>query len=196
MKNRHFLTNEPQRAVVMMNELTLFRNKLNFDRRGEFTRIFDFPELTSLGIKNFTAKQVSYSFNIKSGTRRGLHVRISEPLESKCVRPIRGKIFDVILDARPKSTTFGVWIGIELDSKFGDGIVIPGGFAHGIQTLENDTLVVYAMDQVFDEKLDIAINSADQDLAINWPVSPPSVISDKDMNAQNWKNYCLRLNIT
>jgi dTDP-4-dehydrorhamnose 3,5-epimerase len=181
-------TNDTAKAKKLASEIKYFTTNVNADARGEFTRIFDLSQLGNVQNINFTPIQFSYSFNISAHTRRGLHVRIQSPRESKLVRPIRGSILDVILDCRVESETFGCWVSTLLESAKGEGILIPGGCAHGIQTLVDDVIVVYAMDVIFDEKLDIAINSEDESLKINWPRNS-SVMSPKDRLAMNWEKF-------
>jgi dTDP-4-dehydrorhamnose 3,5-epimerase len=121
-------------------------------------------------------------------TRRGMHVRKLPELEFKFVRVIRGVVLDVILDCRPESKSFGSWAMFKLEALNGDGIIVPGGFAHGIQTLTDDTTLIYAMEIPYDSNLDITINSEDFDLGIKWGENFNS-ISDKDRNGISWQNY-------
>ena len=105
---------------------------------------------------------------------------------------LTGSVLDLILDCRPDSRSFGSWVLLELRSSNGDGICVPGGFAHGIQTLEPDTILVYGMEISFDPTKDLAIDSADMDLNINWG-SDYSVISTKDKSALSWKLFTNQL---
>ena len=189
MMPENYKTNDPIKSLVFLREICFFSTTLNKDIRGEFTRIFDFPKLKKELNIDFSPRQISYSKNPIRGTRRGLHVRTSVPLESKLVRPISGSIFDVLLDCRKDSETFGVWVGFELDSQLGQGVWIPGGVAHGIQTLEDLTYVAYAMNVEFDSSLDVAINSTDEYLGIQWPATTKLLMSDKDLNALSWVDF-------
>jgi dTDP-4-dehydrorhamnose 3,5-epimerase len=169
-------------------DLNLFQNLPNLDHRGEFTRIFDTDELSGLLERKIILSQISMSHNKSKNTRRGLHVRRLPTLEIKFVRAMKGSFLDVLLDCRPKSKSFGSWAMFELSAKSGDGIVIPGGFAHGIQTLEDETIVVYGMEIPFSAKEDLSINSEDHELNILWRDAAVS-ISEKDCNAQTWKQF-------
>ena len=186
-----FETNCLSCAAKLMTEVIGFTSPRNIDDRGEFSRIYDFKEINSPYFNN-GASQISFSYNKLQNTRRGLHVRVENPLEYKLVRPIQGSIFDVVLDCRQNSKSFGTWISFVLKSDLGDGICVPGGFAHGIQTLEDQTIVIYAMNVPFEEKLDYAINGNDSYLKINWP-SNPSVMSEKDLNAPRWNEFVYSL---
>jgi dTDP-4-dehydrorhamnose 3,5-epimerase len=169
-----------------------FSNLPNLDDRGEFTRIFDVQQLSQIINKDIHLNQVSFSFNHKKLTRRGLHVRNSTEKETKFVRILKGSVLDLILDCRVTSDSFGSWTLFELHASSGDGIIVPGGFAHGIQTLENDTIVCYGMEIPFDPKKDLAINTDDLDLKIPWG-HHYSTISPKDKNAQSWQEFAAKL---
>jgi dTDP-4-dehydrorhamnose 3,5-epimerase len=166
----------------------LFSNNPNLDNRGEFTRIFDVQQLAQIVNRNIQLNQVSFSYNYKKFTRRGLHVRNSTEDETKFVRILKGSVLDLILDCRVGSNSFGSWALFELHASSGDGIIVPGGFAHGIQTLENDTIVCYGMEIPFDPKKDLAINTDDLELKIPWG-NKYSTISIKDKNAQSWQEF-------
>jgi dTDP-4-dehydrorhamnose 3,5-epimerase len=170
-----------------------FSNLPNLDNRGEFTRIFDANQLSQIVNKDVNLNQVSFSYNHNKFTRRGLHVRNLAENEIKFVRILKGSVLDLILDCRVTSDSFGSWILFEIHASSGDGIIVPGGFAHGIQTLENDTIVCYGMEIPFDPKKDLAINSDDLDLKIPWGHNY-SAISPKDKNAQSWQEFTSKLN--
>ena len=170
------------------SQLRTFQHMPNQDDRGEFTRIFDTTYLTDLLNRKVEFTQISMSFNTSKGTRRGLHIRRLPEVEYKFVRAIKGSFIDVILDCRPDSKSFGSWAMFELNARDGTGIVVPGGFAHGIQTLENDTTIVYGMEIEFSAQADIAINSNDSDLGIRWR-RDAVCISEKDKNAMSWQSY-------
>ena len=165
-----------------------FQNLPNLDDRGEFTRIFDTTQLSRRLNREIKLNQVSFSYNYCKYTRRGLHLRKLPEHETKFVRILRGSVLDVILDCRKESDSFGSWAIFELKASDGDGIIVPGGFAHGIQTLENDTIVGYGMEIPFDPKKDLAINTDDIELKIPWGQNY-TAISEKDRHAQSWAEF-------
>ena len=160
----------------------------NFDERGEFTRIFDVRKMSEKLNRNISLSQVSFSRNTQKFTRRGLHVRKWPEEEHKYVRVLTGSILDLILDCRPNSSSFGSWAILELKASNGDGLYVPAGFAHGIQTLEPETILAYGMEIPYDPTKDIAVDSLDLDLKINWGAKH-SVMSKKDSSALSWKQF-------
>ena len=117
------------------------------DERGFFARTWCVDEFAVHGLSTQFV-QCSVSFNRKRGTLRGMHYQTSPHEEAKLVRCTRGAIFDVIVDIRQGSKTFGQWQGFELTADNGESLYIPEGFAHGFQTLREDTEVFYQMTQL------------------------------------------------
>jgi dTDP-4-dehydrorhamnose 3,5-epimerase len=175
-------------APIDLDSILVFQHSPNSDSRGEFTRIFDVGLISEKLGTQILLSQISYSGNVHVNTRRGLHLRRLPELEMKCVRVIQGKILDLVLDCRPESESFGSWAAFELSAKTGDGIIVPGGFAHGMQTLVERTALCYGMNLPFNSMLDLAINTDDSDLGIRWPTKP-SNISEKDKNGMAWGEY-------
>lgn len=152
------------------------------DDRGFFARIWDKKEFEKYNL-NSKLVQCSISFNKKKGTLRGLHYQTSPFEEAKLVRCTSGSIFDVIVDLRQKSKTFRQWIGVELSDKNYKMLYIPEGFAHGFQTLENDTEVFYQMTQSYMPEYAQGLRWNDPVLAISWPLKNP-IISKRDSGWQ------------
>ncbi len=148
------------------------------DERGFFTRIWD-EEIFQNKELNSKLVQISFSFNKKKGTLRGMHFQEKPFEETKTVRCIKGKIFDVIIDLRSNSKTYKKWISIELNSNDLKMIYIPEGFAHGFQTLEDNTEVMYQMSNWFSPEHAKGIRWNDQEFDIKWPINEP-IISKKD----------------
>ena len=148
------------------------------DERGFFARIWDQKELERIGL-NSKLVQCNVSFNKKKGTLRGMHYQVAPYQEAKLVRCTRGKIYDVIIDLKPESKTFKEWFGVELDEKNCNMLYVPEGFAHGFQTLQDNTEVFYQMSEFF--RLDYArgIRWDDKTFQIKWTLKP-TVISKKD----------------
>ncbi|MBA3662138.1 MAG: dTDP-4-dehydrorhamnose 3,5-epimerase [Gammaproteobacteria bacterium] len=150
------------------------------DERGFFARTFCKREFESQGLKSEFV-QCNISYNHKEGTLRGLHYQQSPHEETKIVTCRRGRIYDVIVDIRPRSPTLGKWIGIELSADNLQGVYIPEGFAHGFQTLTNDAEVSYLMGNYFNAEAATGIRYDDPHLNISWP-NPKMIISQKDRN--------------
>jgi dTDP-4-dehydrorhamnose 3,5-epimerase len=165
----------------------VFGCAVNLDNRGEFSRVFDIEEIKKV-VCDFSLEQVSFSRSFKKNTRRGMHVQVKPSEEIKVVRVLKGSLIDVIIDTNSDSMNFGEWAMFHLDAKIGDGLIVPSGFAHGIHTLEDETVVAYGMNVKFDSRRDKAISSSDLDLNIPWG-HPIHVISEKDRNALSWNEF-------
>lgn len=154
------------------------REERREDERGYFARTFCEDELARAGVP-MRAWQMNASFNRHAGTVRGLHYQRDPHGEPKLVRVTRGRIFDVAVDVRPGSPTYGRWVGAELDAERGDALYIPTGFAHGFQTLEDQTEVLYVMGARYVAEAATGIRHDDPRIGIVWP-APVSVISERD----------------
>jgi dTDP-4-dehydrorhamnose 3,5-epimerase len=136
------------------------------DERGYFARTYDAAEMPPI-------VQMSTSFNVRAGTLRGLHFQREPHGESKLVRCTRGAIFDVAVDLRPGSPTRHRWFGAELSAESGRALLIAPGFAHGFQTLADDSEVLYAMDAPYAGEAASGVRWDDPAFAIDWPDPPP-----------------------
>ncbi len=145
------------------------------DERGFFARTYDAARLPPV-------VQMSTSFNVRAGTLRGLHFQRTPHGESKLVRCTRGAIFDVAVDLRPKSPTVHRWFGAELSADDGRALLIAPGFAHGFQTLVDDTEVLYAMDAPYVGEAASGVRWDDPAFAIAWPDAPAGgrTMSERD----------------
>lgn len=148
--------------------------KLAIDDRGSFMKFHPSVELVN------TLDSVAISFNPKLGTIRGLHFQIEPFAEEKLVSCLYGSIFDVIVDLRPNSTTFGKWTSFELSAENSKQAYLPKGVAHGFQTLAPDSIVHYSLSASYSPESSYAINPFGE-LGINWPLATLSV-SEKDVN--------------
>jgi dTDP-4-dehydrorhamnose 3,5-epimerase len=148
------------------------------DERGAFTRTFCVGEFASHGL-NSTVAQCSVSQNHSRGTLRGLHFQLAPRAECKLVRCARGTIWDVIVDLRPESPTYTGWTGIELSARNGRLLYVPEGMAHGFQTLEDDSEVLYQMSREFEPTAYRGVRFDDPAFAIDWPLAV-STISERD----------------
>jgi dTDP-4-dehydrorhamnose 3,5-epimerase len=156
----------------------VIRPEPRVDARGFFARTWCAREFEAHGL---TARlvQANLSFNHARGTLRGMHYQQSPHEESKLVRCTRGSIFDAIIDLRSDSPTRGDWFGTTLTAENRAMLFVPEGFAHGFQTLEDDTEVVYQVSEFYTPQAERGIHYADPSFAIEWPV-PVTAISDKD----------------
>lgn len=171
----------------MVFEKTVFRDvwiikpEAKSDERGYFERIFCQKDFKKRKIK-FPVVQINRSYNCQRGIIRGLHFQKSPNGEAKIVQVIRGEIFDVIVDIRKKSKTFGRWMSTILSEENQKMLVIPPGFAHGYQTLTVKSELLYFMSKEFDAFLSDGIRWNDPRLKIVWPIANPT-LSVKD---QGW----------
>ena len=149
------------------------------DERGFFARTFCVNEFAALGMSPRVV-QCNISFNQKAGTVRGMHYQIEPHPEVKLVRCTQGAILDVIVDLRPDSATFKQHVGVELTAKNRRALYIPAGFAHGFQTLADETEVFYQMSDFYAPDCARGVRWDDPALTIRWP-RPISCISDKDL---------------
>lgn len=150
------------------------------DARGYFARTFCEREFAAHGLETRVA-QCSVSFNRKKGTLRGMHFQVVPFEEVKVVRCSRGAIFDVIIDLRRDSPAFKRHFAVELDEKGGTMVYVPAGFAHGFQTLEDDTEVFYQMSQVYSAEHARGVRWNDPAFGISWPEAE-RIILERDGN--------------
>ncbi len=148
------------------------------DERGFFARTFCQREFGEHGLNRCVA-QCSISFNHKRGTLRGMHYQVAPHEEAKLIRCIGGAIYDVIIDLRPQSPTFRHWIALELSAENGRALYVPEGFAHGFETLADDTEVFYQIFEFHDPACARGLRWNDPAFSIFWPVTP-RVISERD----------------
>jgi dTDP-4-dehydrorhamnose 3,5-epimerase len=150
------------------------------DVRGYFARTFCEKDFVDHGLEP-RISQCSVSFNRRKGTLRGMHYQATPFEEVKVVRCNRGAIYDVIIDLRPASPAFKKWFGVRLDEQNGHMLYIPKGFAHGFQTLVDDTEVFYQMSQVFSPQHARGVRWNDPAFSIEWP-DDERIILDRDRN--------------
>ena len=150
------------------------------DERGFFARIYCDEEFASIQL-NRCWLQANVSFNRSKGTIRGLHFQRKPAADIKLVRCLRGSAKDVIVDMRRKSKTFGQHCSVELNDSKRNAIYIPQGFAHGFQTLEDQTELQYFHSSTYAPAHEGGINPLDPELGINWDMALSS-ISDRDFN--------------
>jgi dTDP-4-dehydrorhamnose 3,5-epimerase len=148
------------------------------DERGFFARSWCDDEFARHGLDARMA-QCNISFNRRRGTVRGLHYQAAPHTEAKLVRCTQGGAWDVIVDLRPDSPTRGRWTAVELSATNRRMLFVPHGFAHGFQTLEDDTELFYQMSERYQAGLERGLRWDDPALAIAWPIPEP-IISQRD----------------
>lgn len=148
------------------------------DERGFFARSFCQKEFEEHGL-NPRIVQCNISFNKKKGTLRGMHYQVAPHKEAKLVSCIRGAIYDVIIDLRPNSSTYCQWVAVELSAENYKMLYIPEGFAHGFQTLEDNTVVFYQMSEFYHPECARGVRLDDTAFKIKWPIGQ-LIISSKD----------------
>jgi dTDP-4-dehydrorhamnose 3,5-epimerase len=156
------------------------------DDRGYFSEIFSVPRMAEAGL-TAAFLQDNQSLSRHKGTVRGLHCQLAPHVQGKLVRVIRGAIWDVAVDARANSPTFGQYAAAVLSAENGSQLWVPPGFLHGFCTLEPDTEVFYKVTAIYDRTADRGIVWNDPALALPWPVSPDEVVlSEKDRHLPGW----------
>ena len=165
--------------------------ELNEDPRGFFTRVFCQKEMKKRNI-NTNIVQINNSFSKKKGTTRGFHFQKGKYSEQKIIRCIKGKLLNVIIDLRKKSSTFCKYTSIILDSKKRNMSVVPTGFANSIQTLNDNTEMLYFSSNYYNPRYERGILWNDPYFNIKWPLKP-SIISPKDLNYKLFKENFARL---
>lgn len=148
------------------------------DHRGYFTRVFAKEELAEYGIK-YNIAHINRSLTEKKGTIRGLHFQKAPKREDKIVQCLQGSIFDVAVDLRKNSKTYGQWVGEILSAENKRMLLVPKGFAHGFQTLEKNCLVEYFVSQYYYPQHESGLRWDDPYFSINWPLHKVEV-SEKD----------------
>jgi dTDP-4-dehydrorhamnose 3,5-epimerase len=148
------------------------------DSRGYFMESYNDALLQQQGIKyNFI--QDNQSLSAEPGVLRGLHYQLNPKAQTKLLRVLSGAIYDVIVDIRRQSPTFGQWVGVILSEHNHRQLLVPNGFAHGFCTLVPNTQVFYKVDEYYSPENDRGILWNDPALGIDWPTSSP-ILSDKD----------------
>jgi dTDP-4-dehydrorhamnose 3,5-epimerase len=150
------------------------------DERGFFARVFDAEEFAVQGLVTRFA-QINTSCSAKAGTTRGLHFQVAPHGEAKLVKCLRGAIFDVIVDLRRSSDTYGHWFGTELNDQNRRMLYVPVGFAHGFMTLQDNTEIMYPSSSPYAPDAERILAWDDVNVGIKWPLEP-TVLSEKDKN--------------
>lgn len=172
---------------VYLLEPTVFE-----DHRGFFMESYNKKDFEEIGLY-YDLIQDNHSLSVEAGVLRGLHFQLNPKAQTKIVRVLDGAIYDVVVDIRKKSPTFGKWQGFILTSENKRQIVVPKGFAHAVLTLVPNTQIMYKVDEYYSPQHDRSIRWNDPDLGIDWPVSKP-ILSEKDANAPFLKEILNEIN--
>ena len=158
---------------------------LREDERGFFARTFCKNIFDEQGLPCEVA-QSNLSYNARRGTLRGMHYQAEPFAEAKLVQCVQGSLFDVIIDLRRESETYCRWVGVELSAENGRMLYVPEGFAHGFQTLEDNTAVYYHMFQFYAPQFARGVRWDDPAFGIKWPLEDP-IISEKDRQLPDYE---------
>lgn len=150
------------------------------DDRGHFVRIFCEEEFKKAGIKDFKIVQGNQSLTKKKGAIRGMHFQKEPKAEDKFIHCLRGAIYDVAIDLRASSPTYGQWCANELSEENKKMLFVPKGFAHGFQALTDNCEIEYFMSEFYAPDHACGVRWDDPFFNITWPIPKPSVISDND----------------
>lgn len=170
-----------------INDVIIIEPTVFEDERGWFMESFNekafYRSLDELGLPTpspFVQDNHSYS---KKGVLRGLHYQTDPNAQGKLVRVIQGSVYDVAVDVRRDSPTFGKWVSVILSSENKKMLWIPQGFAHGFLSLEDNTNFLYKTTAFYSKECERSIRWNDKNLSIDWPIMDSLIISDKDQHA-------------
>jgi dTDP-4-dehydrorhamnose 3,5-epimerase len=153
------------------------------DSRGFFSEVWSSERMAEAGF-DIDFVQDNHSFSVAKGVLRGLHYQIPPAAQHKLIRVSRGSVFDVAVDIRQGSATFGQWVGAILSAELWNQMLVPPGFAHGFLTLEENSEVQYKASAPYRAALDRAIRFDDPAIGIAWPIAAGEIqLSEKDRDA-------------
>ena len=155
------------------------------DERGFFARSWSLKDLHGWEAVSMVESNVSY--NARAGTLRGMHYQCAPHQQAKVVRCTRGSVYDVIVDLRADSPTFKEWVAAELSSENRLTLCVPAGFAHGFQTLEDDTEIFYLVSDYYAPAAQRGVRWNDPAFRIEWPRAQERVMADRDRDYPDFK---------
>ncbi|QGQ98471.1 dTDP-4-dehydrorhamnose 3,5-epimerase [Paenibacillus psychroresistens] len=161
-----------------LSGVVIIEPKVHSDERGFFVESYNQLLFGKYNI-NHTFIQDNHSLSVEKGVIRGLHYQLKPKAQTKLVRVLVGEIYDVVVDIRPSSETYGQWISVLLSGENKRQLLVPTGFAHGFCTTVINTEVLYKVDEYYSPVHDRGILWNDPSLGIDWPISNP-ILSDKD----------------
>lgn len=159
------------------------------DDRGYFSEVWNRDSLRKLGV-DIDFVQDNHSLSARVGTVRGLHYQSPPHAQDKLVRCGAGLVYDVAVDVRAGSATYGQWVGVELSPQNGRQLLIPKGFLHGFVTRAPNSELLYKCSDVYAPECDGAVRFDDPDLGIDWGIDPDqAILSDKDRKAARFADW-------
>lgn len=165
---------------TVLDGVKLIIPRVHGDDRGFFSEVYNARDLAEAGI-DLPFVQDNHSFSATPGVLRGLHFQVPPAAQDKLVRVTHGRIFDVAVDLRAGSATFGRHVAFELSRANWRQLLVPAGFAHGFVTLEPDTEVLYKVTTHYAAECDAGVYYADPEIGIEWPVAVDEIhLSNKD----------------
>lgn len=168
---------------LKIRDVIVIKPEVFEDERGFFLEVYKKHDFEAFGIScEFVQENHSYSVY---GVLRGLHFQKSPYQQAKLIRCVKGEIFDVAVDLRKNSPTFGKYVSVILSEKNKQMLFIPRGFAHGFEVLSKDAHVIYKVDNPYAPEYEAGIKWNDETLAIDWPIKNP-ILSEKD---KNWPSF-------
>ena len=167
---------------------TLLKHMRHVDHRGYFAETYSRRKYSELGI-DVEFVQDNHSLSLYVGTLRGLHFQAPPHAQAKLVRCVRGAIYDVAVDIRRGSPTYGQCVGYELTAENGEQLYVPVGFAHGFVTLEPDSEIIYKCSDYYAPETEGALRWDDPDIGIEWPLKGNPTLSEKDAFAPLLKGF-------
>ena len=173
---------------MLKNELILIKPTRHKDERGFFSETYSRRRYKEFGI-DMDFVQDNHSFSLKPGTLRGLHFQAPPNAQGKLVRCGKGAIFDVAVDIRKGSPTFGDWAGYELTEENGHQLYVPAGFAHGFLTLKPKSEIVYKCTDYYAPQAEGSIRWDDPSIGIEWPLSENIILNERDAIAPLLKDF-------
>ena len=172
----------------LKKQVLLIVTKRFHDERGFFAEIYSKKKNAKLGI-DVEFVQENHSLSHDVGTLRGLHFQAPPHAQSKLVRCGRGAFFDIAVDIRQGSPTYGQWVGYELSAENGHQLYVPMGFAHGFVTLEPDSEIIYNCSDYYAPETEGALRWDDPGIGIKWPLKGNPILSEKDAIAPLLKGF-------
>jgi len=168
-----------KRIDTQIDDLFIVKLNQHIDNRGSFSKVFCSDLFKTFGVRK-SIKQVNISNTSKSGIIRGMHFQYPPYAETKIIKCISGAVFDVAIDIRRDSETFLNWHGEYLNSGEEKVFVIPEGFAHGFQALEDKSQLLYFHTEKYNKEHEAGISYKDPLVQINWPIYPAFGVSERD----------------